>query len=39
MSKKIIEPFPEGYTFDKEGGIVYGKRVEGLFEIKMHRPK
>ena len=33
------EPFPPGYTFDEEAGIVYGSRVEGCFELKMHRPK
>ena len=34
---KPDEGFPPGYKFDD--GIVYGMRVEGLFEIKFHSPK
>jgi hypothetical protein len=36
-SSKLDEDFPAGYKF--EDGIVYGMRVEGLFEIKFHSPK
>lgn len=33
----LEEGFPSGYKF--EDGLVYGMRVEGLFEIKYHSPK